>query len=218
MTDFEIRRSFHGKMLRRHHRAPDTLVVNELGLRHGSGRADIAVVNGRLVGYEIKSDHDSLARLKKQISLYDAIFDSITIVVGAKHSSVICRRVPRHWGVILARVGKRGGISFQTKRRARANRRVDLLSVAQLLWKIEARDMVREITSSAEVLQLRRRQLYEYLSKNIPANKLRREVRSRLRNRLNWPGRKQSFQCDDSSPPSATLSDCRGSLDAAYTV
>src|SRR5438132_3874390 len=108
MTDFEIRRSFHGKMLRRHHGAPDTLVVDELGLQYGSGRADIAVVNGRLVGYEIKSDNDSLARLKRQISLYDAIFDSITIVVGLKHCSVICQRVPGHWGVVLAQIGKGG--------------------------------------------------------------------------------------------------------------
>lgn len=205
MTDFEIRRSFHGKMLRRHHGAPDTLVVDELGLRHGSGRADIAVVNGRLVGFEIKSDNDSLARLKKQITLYDAIFDSITIVVGVKHSSVICRRVPRHWGVVLAQVGKRGGVKFQTKRRARANRRVDLLSVAQLLWKIEALDMVREITPSAKILRLRRSQLCEYLSKNVPADKLKGEVRSRLRNRLNWRDRKQPSRCGDLFRRDATL-------------
>jgi hypothetical protein len=205
-------------MLRRHHGAPDTLVVDELGLRHGSGRADIAVVNGRLVGYEIKSNRDSLARLRKQIGLYDAIFDSITIVVGAKHDSVICRRVPRHWGVVLARIGKRGGINFHTKRRPRANRRVDLLSVAQLLWKVEALEMIREITSSTEILNLRRRQLYEYLSKNVPATKLRREVRSRLKSRLNWPGRKQSFQCDGSSRPNATLSDCQALRDAACTA
>jgi len=207
MTDFEIRRSFHDKVLRRYHGAPNTLVVDELGLRHGSGRADIAVINGRLVGYEIKSDHDSLKRLRKQVDLYDAIFDSITIVVGVKHISAICRRVPRHWGVVLARVGKRGGIQFETKRRPSANRRVDLLSVAQLLWKAEALDMVREITSSSEILRVRRSQLYDYLSKNVPADQLRREVRFRLRARSNWRDRKQLFQCGDSFRHDATSAD-----------
>jgi hypothetical protein len=207
MTDFEIRKSLHRKVLRRHHTAQETLVIDELGLRHGFCRADIAVVSGRLIGYEIKSNRDSLARLKKQISLYDAVFDSITIVVGTKHRSVICRRVPRHWGVLFASVGKRGAIKFQTKRRPRANRRIDLLSIAQLLWRVEALDMVREITSSAEISRLRRSRLYEYLSNNVPADKLRREVRSRLRNRLNWRDRKQPSQCDDSFQCGATSLD-----------
>src|SRR5437773_83570 len=156
MTDSDIRKSLHRKMLRRHHAASETLVVDELGLRHGSCRADIAVVNGRLIGYEIKSDRDSLARLKKQIALYDAIFDSITIIVGPRHSSVIARRVPRHWGVVLATIGKRGAIRFETKRRSRANARVDLLSVTQLLWRVEAINVVRQLNSSPEVLRFRR--------------------------------------------------------------
>src|SRR5437660_4553154 len=107
MTDSEIRQSVHRKLLRRYHAARDTLVINELGLHHGSGRADIAVVNGRFRGYEIKSDRDSLVRLKNQISLYDAVFDSISIIVVAKHLPVICRRVPPHWGIVIAASGQR---------------------------------------------------------------------------------------------------------------
>src|SRR4051812_44988248 len=116
MTDSEIRKSLHATILRHYHEAPETLVVDELGLRHGSCRADIAVVNGCLLGYEIKSDRDSLMRLKNQISVYDAVFDNITIVVGPRHNAVISRRVPRHWGVMLATLGNRGTIQFETRR------------------------------------------------------------------------------------------------------
>ena len=210
MTDFEIRESLHRTILRRHHAAPETLVIDELGLRHGSCRADIAVVNGRLVGYEIKSDRDSLARLRRQIRVYDAVFDSVTIVVGLRHRSVISRRVPRHWGIVLASAGKRGEIKFQTKRRPRANPRVDLLSVAQLLWKPEALIMVRELRPPAQIARLRRSELYRYLVKNVASSKLRQGVRCCLRTRSNWPGRKQSFQCDDSFPPNAKLLGCPG--------
>jgi len=63
MNDAGIRRNLHCKKLRRHHVDPDTLVVDELGLKHGKCRADIAVINGHLMGYEIKSDDDSLRRL-----------------------------------------------------------------------------------------------------------------------------------------------------------
>ena len=58
MNDMLIRESFHRQVLKRYRRSPHTLVLNELGLRHGKCRADIAVVNGSLTGYEIKSDDD----------------------------------------------------------------------------------------------------------------------------------------------------------------
>lgn len=214
MTDSEIRKSVHSKMLRRHHGAPETLVIDELGLRHGSCRADIAVINGRLVGYEIKSDRDSLVRLKKQVSLYDAIFDRITIIVGPRHQSEVSRRVPRHWGVVLATVGRRGAVRFQTKRRSRLNRRVDLLSVAQLLWRIEAMQMVRAMNPSFEVLRFSRTQLYRYLVTNVSPETLRREVRSRLRKRPNWRDRKQPFLYDGSFRLGATSSNFQAEHDA----
>ncbi len=63
MNDPEIRRAYHRLRLARHHRDPNTLVVDELGLQHGESRADIAVVNGHLLGVEIKSDVDTLIAL-----------------------------------------------------------------------------------------------------------------------------------------------------------
>ena len=40
----------------------DTIIVEELGLCRGSVRADIAVINGLMKGFEIKSDRDTLQR------------------------------------------------------------------------------------------------------------------------------------------------------------
>ena len=102
MNDIEIRTYFYKKKLRRYDDVEDVRIFDELGLMHGACRADIAVVNGRLIGYEIKSERDTLARLDKQIPAYDAIFDAITIIVGANHRSAATKRAPRHWGVILS--------------------------------------------------------------------------------------------------------------------
>jgi hypothetical protein len=55
MNDPLIRKAFHCSFLQKEHAAPTTLVVDELGLEHGKCRADIAVINGHLIGYEIKS-------------------------------------------------------------------------------------------------------------------------------------------------------------------
>ncbi|WP_128815240.1 hypothetical protein [Vibrio sp. 624788] len=54
-NDSEIREAFHKKKLKSQHEDNQTLVIDELGLMHGSNRIDIAVVNGCIHGYEIKS-------------------------------------------------------------------------------------------------------------------------------------------------------------------
>ena len=58
MNDERIRAAFHRKVLRRHHANANTLVIDELGLKHGKRRAVIAFINGHINGYEIKCDYD----------------------------------------------------------------------------------------------------------------------------------------------------------------
>ena len=60
-------------------------MVDELGVCRGQVRIDVAVVNGRFHGYEIKSDRDSLRRLDGQVDLYSKVLDRATIVVGDRH-------------------------------------------------------------------------------------------------------------------------------------
>ena len=109
MNDEQIRRQFHRKRLRRHHDDSETVVVDELGLKHGRCRADIAVINGHFIGYEIKSDNDSLRRLPEQIDVYSAVFDRASVIVGEKHACAVKSLIPGWWGLILASQGPRGG-------------------------------------------------------------------------------------------------------------
>ncbi len=55
VRDRDVRQALHRKVLKEHHGDADTLVLDELGLRHGICRVDIAVVNGYLHGYESKA-------------------------------------------------------------------------------------------------------------------------------------------------------------------
>ena len=59
------------------HKTDPALIIEELGVNHGSARADIAAVNGILHCYEIKSDRDTLLRLPGQIKAYNAVFDQV---------------------------------------------------------------------------------------------------------------------------------------------
>jgi len=185
MNDSEIRRNFHKKMLLRHHAAPQTLVLDELGLLHGAFRADIAVVNGKLIGYEIKSEEDSLDRLQNQIVAYDSVFDSIAIIITKRHRQAVTRRVPKHWGIVLSEKGKRGAVHFRIKRKFQQNPYVDPVSVARLLWKSEAIEILKEIGAPQSLLKSQRVKLYRYLSRHLHIKKLKSAVRKCLKQRSN---------------------------------
>lgn len=204
MNDAEIREGFHRKKLHRHHANPCTLVLDELGLKHGRRRADIAVINGHLAGYEIKSDEDSLCRLDQQVKCYNDVFDRATIIVGTKHAEEVCSRVPEWWGIIVSSRGPRSGITFQTVRTARMNTGVDPYSVAQLLWKNEAAGILMELGASERNVRHKRAVLYDLLAKSLSIGKLRFRVRECLKARKDWRCQKLPSSGDGSSRLFAT--------------
>ena len=68
-TDHQIRTALRRHLLQQHIDNHDTLILDELGVRHGTARIDIVVINGVMHGYEIKSDRDTLNRLPEKIRL-----------------------------------------------------------------------------------------------------------------------------------------------------
>src|SRR6266700_7087227 len=118
MNDTLIRECFHRQRLWRHRASPNTIVVDELGLKHGKCRADIAVINDHLAGYEIKSDEDSLSRLEQQVEVYGAVFDRATAVVATKHARSIRSAIPRWWGIVVCHLEAKGRIVFESMRDA----------------------------------------------------------------------------------------------------
>ena len=84
---------------RKHVADRNTLIVEELGLCRGTARVDIAVVNGQLSGYEIKSDRDTLSRLPAQMATYSRVFDTMTAVVAERHLGSTKAIIPDWWGV-----------------------------------------------------------------------------------------------------------------------
>lgn len=54
MRDQDVRAAVHQKLLKESHLDPDCLVIDEFSISLGASRADIAVVNGILHGYELK--------------------------------------------------------------------------------------------------------------------------------------------------------------------
>lgn len=186
MKDYHIRKSFKKKLFSEYSKTNDCLILEELGLFHGSNRIDLAVINGLMHGYEIKSDKDTLTRLPDQQIAYNSIFDKVTIILAPRHAYKAINLIPDWWGIKIAEMGPRGGIKFHNLRTAYSNPNVDKLSLAMLLWKQEALEILDEINSSKGFVSKSRLNIYKELCSNIELNNLRKEVRKRIKSRLNW--------------------------------
>src|SRR5260221_341269 len=99
MRDRDVRSALFTHVVERFRSDANTLIIHELGVLNGSCRIDLAVVNGLLHGYEIKSDSDTLDRLPSQADAYASIFDRVTLVVGSKHTGQATAIIPDWWGL-----------------------------------------------------------------------------------------------------------------------
>jgi hypothetical protein len=91
--DAHIRAALRTRLARHLHHG-DAVLLEELGLCRGQVRADVTLVNGSLHAYEIKSDRDTLDRLLRQASIYDKVFDRVTLVVGPRHQPAALELIP----------------------------------------------------------------------------------------------------------------------------
>ena len=67
----------------------------------GISRTDaLGVIDGQLIGFEIKSDRDTYTRLKRQTTDYDLLCDVNYLVVGKSHRRQADQHIPAHWGII----------------------------------------------------------------------------------------------------------------------
>lgn len=187
-TNDLIIRSALKKYLERHHAQDKELrIIEELGVRHGSARIDIAVINGMMHGYEIKSDCDTLERLPEQMSEFNAVFDRITLVVGRKHLYQAIYIVPDWWGIITAKVDTGKVVIFRTIRKPEDNKEQDGISIARLLWKNEALQILEEYDQARGVRSKPREFIYQRMANKLAIADLKERVRGILLNsRGDW--------------------------------
>jgi hypothetical protein len=186
-NDRMIRTGLKKQLEKIYKKEANTKIIEELGITHGEARIDIAVVNGVIHGYELKSDLDTLTRLPNQIKIYNSVLDRVTLVVGKNHLHEAIKIVPEWWGVTVAKlvVGDKN-ISFYNIREAEQNPRPDSVSVAALLWRDEALKILEDINEAAGVRSKTRKVIYQRLTDTLDSQTLGQRVRECLRTRANW--------------------------------
>jgi hypothetical protein len=196
MNDVHIRAALKRQLLFQYKDDRETVIIEELGVHHGASRIDLAVVNGMLHGFELKSDRDTLARLPEQASAYGAVFDRVTLVVGEHH---LCRAVdvvPEWWGIRVARVA-RGGLSFCDLKLPINNPSPDPMSVVALLWRDEALSFLEGLGAASGMHSKSRAEIYSKLVDRATFDQLCNRVRRCLRDRRDWRSAGRRLSCGD---------------------
>lgn len=185
MHDRDVRAALHERVLAVHRGDPDTIVLDELGLQWGAVRVDVAVVNGQIHGYEIKSDADTLARLPAQEAIYSRILDRATLVSGTCHIDQAVKIVPEWWELVAVEDAG-AGVEFTTLRSGGVNPAIDPEALASLLWRDEALAILEDVGAATGFRSKPRRALYRHLADILTVGDLSSRVRRALKQRTGW--------------------------------
>jgi hypothetical protein len=186
LSDADIRPALRARLLATNANECDALILDELGICRGQVRVDMALVNGHIHGYEIKSDRDSLRRLSGQIALYSKVLDRATLVIGARHMAEALSMLPPWWGVIRVDAIKHG-LRFRTVRRGKKNPARDPRALVELLWRDDAIAMLQERKLDKGIRGKPRRLVWDRVCEHFHVNDISAAVRENLKARSATP-------------------------------
>ncbi|WP_410705966.1 sce7726 family protein [Brevundimonas diminuta] len=176
LRDGDIRRALEESLVLEHRVSGDTTILHEMKVYRPTARADVAVVNGEITAFEIKSDVDSFARLKDQVAAYNTVFDRVSIVTTARQLKLARQKVPCWWGIATS-----DGHSISVKRSAKKNpNRV----IESLLFSLSRRELIEvlKVNNSARgQYGCSMAELISLATQRIPEDKLRASCRGVLK-------------------------------------
>jgi hypothetical protein len=186
VRDRDIRSCLRSQLEAEHRGDDDTLILDELGLLQGAARVDMAVVNGTIAAWEIKSERDTLRRLTSQADAYGQVFDYVTLVAAETHLAKVEALLPDWWGISTPAIADDARIVIEPRRHTARNPSTDSAAVAKLLWREEALAVLEARDLDAGLRSKPRRVLWSALAEQVPAADLAAEVRAALKARRGW--------------------------------
>jgi hypothetical protein len=121
-----------------------------------------------------------------QLHLYALCLERLTLVCAPRHIAKAQTMAPDWCGIIEARKGNRGGITFETVQRGTKNPNVDPVQLAHLLWRPEAVTLLAKHVPAAKLSKLPRRELYKCLSELLSVPQLTAAIREFMQQRQTW--------------------------------
>lgn len=185
MHDVDVRQATW-KMIKGRKENNGALLLDEFDLC-GEVRVDIAVLNGHMSGYELKSASDNLSRLQKQVCYYSKVLDYCNLVVAENHLDEAMGMVPDFWGIYVARQTLDSRINLRKIRNPKSNKtNIDPYSLVRLLWRNETLDILTRYGLDQGVRSKPRQFCWDRLASSFSVSCLRGLVRTQLEARTNW--------------------------------
>lgn len=182
IRDIDIRKELHEVIALEHKDDPTTKIIDELGLCRGTVRVDVAAVNGKFYGYEIKSPQDTLTRLPKQSEIYSQVFDYASLVMHESFYDKALQIVPEWWGLTIATT-KNNNLFLEDIREKSENPNVNPLALAELIWKDEAVELLQERNAHKGYLNKSRTVIWSRLCEVYALEEIQVIVRTKLKAR-----------------------------------
>lgn len=186
ITDKRIREALYRKKFARISQSSKTLIIDELGLLHARARVDIAVINGCIHGYEIKSEADTLKRFDHQLATYSTCLEKLTVVCAERHLTEVYSLAPKWCGILLVTKGPRSGLDFIVVRRPQMNPGLDRLKLAHLLWRPEVIDLLTRLDAPRALLKKSRVDMYHFVAQRLSASEISDYVHECFISRETW--------------------------------
>lgn len=156
-------------------------IINEFSIANFTRRVDLVLAkNDKLFAFEVKSDFDSLIRLKGQVDEYLEHFDKVTVVAASRHIDKALQITPRNvaiWEVM--------GNNLKIRRKGKVIPITDKFKFIKMMTLLELLNLAKRM--GVEVKDKRRR-MVEISLLNISAKTLKKEAIDKLKNRYKKRG------------------------------
>ena len=137
-------------------------------------RADVlAIIEGEIIGFEIKSDNDTYTRLSRQVRDYDRFCDRCYAVVGESHIH-IDEHIPEYWGIIV--VNKDNVI---VDREATTSPKIRINNQLDILWRDELYNIQMK-EGLPKLSNWRRRDIYKRLVETAGEPTIKADITEQL--------------------------------------
>lgn len=94
-------------------------------LNAGKSRADLCVINGKSMVFEIKTEFDTFNRLENQLSDYAKYFEYIYLIIPEEKVQIVLKSLEKKVGIISYRKNRLGNIVFKENQSPLLNEGID---------------------------------------------------------------------------------------------
>jgi|AntAceMinimDraft_18_1070375.scaffolds.fasta_scaffold00196_6 hypothetical protein len=121
----------------------NTITIFELNV--GSSRADICMINGKSMVFEIKTEYDSFYRLERQLQDYFKVFQFVNVIIHESWITDTLAKLDSNVGIITYSKNRLGNVTFKEHRKPVYNNDIDSRTQLNALTKTQLKKVFKNI-------------------------------------------------------------------------